>query len=67
MSWRFLHCSCKDIHYSQILTLRFVGIFLSFLIPETKRRTLEEMTGEDHYLRMEVPQNGANSDNEKAV
>ena len=46
MSWKFSHCSCKDIHHSQILTLRFVGIFLLFLIPETKRKTLEELAGE---------------------
>lgn len=51
---------------------RLVGIFTSLLIPETKRKTLEELTGEDHWLNMEVPANdnnlsGTNSDNEKAV
>jgi PHS family inorganic phosphate transporter-like MFS transporter len=53
------------------LTLRLVGVFLTFLIPETKRKTLEELTGEDHWLHMEVPANenlsGSNSENEKAV
>jgi len=51
-----------------------VGVFLTFLIPETKRKTLEELTGEDHWLHMEVPANGdhtnlsgSNSENEKAV
>lgn len=31
-----------------MLTNRFVGIFTSLLVPETKK-TLEELTGEDHY------------------
>jgi len=50
-----------------------VGIFTSLLIPEPKRKTLEEMTGEDHWLNVEVPSNGdaglsgANSDAEKNV
>jgi MFS transporter, PHS family, inorganic phosphate transporter len=52
-----------------------VGCFTTLLIPETKRKTLEELTGEDHWLNMEVPANGdhsanlygSNSENEKAV
>jgi PHS family inorganic phosphate transporter-like MFS transporter len=61
-------------HRLSILTLRLVGVFLTFLIPETKRKTLEELTGEDHWLHMEVPTDGdhanlsgSNSENEKAV
>jgi MFS transporter, PHS family, inorganic phosphate transporter len=33
----------------QCLIFRFVGIFTSLLIPETKRKTLEQLTGEDEY------------------
>ena len=41
--------SCKLIFLGG-LTVRLVGIFTSLLIPETKRKTLEELTGEDqHY------------------
>lgn len=61
-------------HVMEIFALfMFVGIFTSLLIPETKRKTLEELTGEDHWLNMEVPtsrDNGnlsADNDNEKAV
>ena len=41
-------------HYS-FLTFRFAGIFSSLLIPETKRKTLEELTGEDHWITSETP------------
>jgi hypothetical protein len=48
-----------------------VGVFLTLLIPETKRKTLEELTGEDHWLHMEVPANGdlenLSGSDEKAV
>lgn len=62
-------------HVMEIFALfMLVGVFLTFLIPETKRKTLEELTGEDHWLHMEVPSNddhanlsGSNSENEKAV
>lgn len=45
------------------LQARFVGIFTTLLIPETKRKTLEELTGEDHWLNMQTPANGTNSGN----
>jgi hypothetical protein len=42
------------------------------LIPETKRKTLEELTGEDHWITTEGAGNGdvhaeSGSENEKAV
>lgn len=71
MLWKYLLCSCKFPLLLPYLTSRLVGVFLSFLIPETKRKTLEELTGEDHWLHMEVPANGdpnlSGSENEKAV
>ena len=37
-------------HVMQIFALfMFLGIFLTLLIPETKRKTLEELSGEDQY------------------
>ena len=51
--WRSSRCSCIA-RSVVLLTTRFVGIFTSLLIPETKRRTLEEMTGEDHWLNIET-------------
>jgi len=41
-----------------LLTSRFVGIFTSLLIPETKRKSLEELTGEAHYYDIEQSING---------
>jgi PHS family inorganic phosphate transporter-like MFS transporter len=58
-----------SVHF---VIFRFLGIFTSLLIPETKRKTLEELTGEDHWLRIETAPNGGNlsesiSENEKAA
>ena len=36
------------------LTARFAGIFTSLLIPETARKTLEELTGSPHILRVRL-------------
>jgi PHS family inorganic phosphate transporter-like MFS transporter len=51
-------------HVMEIFALfMFVGIFTSMLIPETKRKTLEQLTGEDQYLiddDAHVPANGSN-------
>ena len=73
MSWRSLHCLCKfPFSSTSSYFYRLVGIFLSFLIPETKRKTLEELTGEDVWMNAhkEIPLSGVsgtNSDNEKEV
>jgi MFS transporter, PHS family, inorganic phosphate transporter len=48
-------------HTLRVLIVRFVGIFTSLLIPETKRKTLEELTGEDHYYYNDSPVNGHHS------
>ena len=40
-----------------LLTTRFLGIFTTLLIPETKRKTLEELTGEDSWSDTETPSN----------
>ena len=46
-----------------LLTTRFLGIFTTLLIPETKRKTLEELTGEDSWMNVETPaSNGAKND-----
>ena len=55
-----------------LLTYRLLGIFTTLLIPETKRKTLEELTGtvvlcranhvgEEQYLHMEPAINGNGS------
>jgi MFS transporter, PHS family, inorganic phosphate transporter len=54
------------------VTIRFCGIFTSLLIPETKRKRLEELTGEDHWITSESTGTGANraesgSEDEKVV
>lgn len=45
-----------------MLINRFVGIFTSMLIPETKRKTLEELTGEDHYYNDDAAANDRSGD-----
>ena len=38
------------------------GVFTTLLIPETKRKTLEELSGEDYYNNPSVEMNTANPD-----
>lgn len=59
MSWRFLRCSCTRPNIYFVI-FRLLGIFTSLLIPETKRKTLEELTGEDHWLHIETTPSGGN-------
>ena len=48
MLCKYTHSSCNSTP-SLDINFRFLGIFASLLIPETKRKTLEELTGK--YLR----------------
>jgi len=49
-------------HVMQIYAFfMFLGIFSSLLIPETKRKRLEELTGEEIYLPMELEEEGRTS------
>ena len=43
----------------------FLGIFTTLLIPETKRKTLEELSGEDHYGGDPSASNSARANGEK--
>lgn len=63
MSWRFSPSLCLSSISSFYWQFRLVGVFTSLLIPETKRKTLEELTGEDHWLNNETPGNGTHSGN----
>jgi hypothetical protein len=38
------------------------GVFTTLLIPETKRKTLEELSGEDYYNNPTIEMNTTNSD-----
>jgi MFS transporter, PHS family, inorganic phosphate transporter len=46
-----------------LLTPRFLGIFTTLLIPETKRKTLEELTGEDSWMNVETPASNEEKNN----
>jgi len=50
-----------------VLTDRLVGVFTTLLIPETKRKTLEELTGEDSYYNTDINSGADSVDAEKAV
>src|SRR5271156_1555577 len=43
--WRFSPCSCILPTTAVILTFRLLGCFTTLLIPETKRKTLEQLSG----------------------
>lgn len=50
-------------HVMQIFALFMLcGVFTTLLIPETKRKTLEELSGEDYYNNPAVEMNTTNSD-----